>query len=645
MNETIQHKLSQLPVQPGVYLMRDAGRAVLYVGKAKILRNRVRTYFGDPSDLHPRTQALVSQIADFDIIVVATEQEALALEATLIKRYKPKYNVLLRDDKSYPYVKITVRDRFPKIAVVRGTQHLLEDARFFGPFTNVSAMWEMVRLVRRVFKIRQETKNSVKQRAGCPWDERQSLMKRPCLDYDIGLCTGPCAGRVTEEEYAAQVKQAMLFLDGKMDHLLGALTVQMEEAAAELRFEAAARLRDKVLCLQQLQQDGRLVSAKREDLDVVAYYARADEACMTVSVVRDGKLLDQQHHLLDGVTGAGEDELLTAFLTQRYAQVGSPPRMVLLPHAISEGTLLEGWLSQRRGQRVRLLVPHRGAKADLVAMTAGNARLYLEQEQAKASDEVRKAREALQELATVLGLPAAPARIECYDISTLQGEDAVGSMVVFVDGLPAKDQYRRFKIRYHTGAPDDYAMMREMLERRLGAALMQSRKFAALPDLMVIDGGAGQLGVALQAMEALDLHTPVIGLAKRYEEIVLPGQVHGTLLPRHSRALHLLQRVRDEAHRFALKYHTTLRNRRVKESLLDEVPGIGPGRKQALLKHFGSVEKIRLASEEALCAVRGVSRALAATIAAALQAVDTAPAQEESTPGVSNTPKSAARRR
>jgi excinuclease ABC subunit C len=611
MNETLQHKISQLPTQPGVYLMRDAARTVIYVGKAKILRNRVRTYFGDLSDAHPRTQLMVSQVVDFDIIVVGSEMEALALEATLIKRHKPKYNVLLRDDKSYPYIKITTKDTFPKLAVVRGAHQLLDGSRFFGPYTNVGAMWDVVRLVRRVFKLRQVTKNSSRRRAGCSWDETGAPMKRPCLDYDIGQCSGPCAGLATPAEYGEQVKQATLFLEGKMDFLVTDLQAQMAQAAEELRFETAARLRDKIASLQQIQQDAETVSTKHEDMDVVAYAACADEACMTISIVRGGKLIDQQHRLLDGVTGVGEDELLTSFLTQHYAQVGSPPRLLLIPCPLLEGNLLADWLSERRGQRVRLLTPRRGPKADVLEMTRNNAELYLNQLQAKASEEARGARDALRELAEILGLSEPPKRMECYDISTLQGEDAVGSMVVFSDGLPNKAQYRRFKIRRYTGAPDDYAMMREMLERRLGAALLKTKNYAALPDLMVIDGGKGQLSVAVQALEALEMRIPVIGLAKRFEEIFQPGCEHSLMLPRHSRALHLLQCLRDEAHRFALKYHTTLRNKRVKESLLDELPGIGPVRKQALLRHFGSVEKIRKATPAELAELPGVSKALA----------------------------------
>jgi excinuclease ABC subunit C len=623
MNDTLRHKISQLPTLPGVYLMRDAAHTVVYVGKAKMLRNRVRTYFGDLSDAHPRTRMMVSQVVDFDIIVVGTEMEALALESTLIKRYKPKYNVLLRDDKSYPYIKITVRDRFPKIAVVRGAGQLNDGSRYFGPYTNVSAMWDVVRLVRRVFKLRQETKNSSKRRAGCAWDETGAPMKRPCLDYDIRLCTGPCAGLVTVEEYAEQVKQTTLFLEGRMDHLIHDLREEMAQASQTLRYESAARLRDKILSLEQVQQDAEIISAKHEDMDVVAYYARADEACMTIALVRNGKLIDQQHYLLDGVTGVEGDELLSAFLTQRYAQVGSPPRLLVLPHNISEGTLLADWLSERRGQRVRLLAPKRGSKADVVRITADNARIYLEQVQAKVSAEMSSAREALRELADILQLSEAPKRMECYDISTLQGEDAVGSMVVFTDGLPDKAQYRRFKIRHYTGAPDDYAMMREMLERRLGAAVLKSRNFATLPDLMIIDGGKGQLGVAVQAMAELDMRMPVIGLAKRYEEIFRPDQAHSLMLPTHSRALHLLQCIRDEAHRFALKYHTTLRSKRVKESLLDEIPGIGPARKQSLLIHFGSVDKIRKASAEELAQAPGVPRPLAEKIAGLLREIGT----------------------
>lgn len=622
MNDTIQHKISQLPERPGVYLMRDAARTVIYVGKAKVLRNRVRSYFGDIRDLHQRTQMMVSQVADFDIIVVDTEVEALALEAVLIKRHKPKYNVRLVDDKSYPYIKITTQDTFPKIMVVRGQQQLLDGARYFGPYPGVGGMWELVRLVRRVFKLRQETKNSFKQRAGCPWDETGAPLKRPCLDYDIGLCTGPCAGMAAPEDYRAQVKEAITFLEGRTERLIDELTAEMERAAGELRFEAAARVRDRIMSLNQVQPDAKVVSTKRAALDVVAYYARADEACMTVSVVRDGKLIDQQHHLLDGVTGVGSDELLTAFLTQRYSQIGSPPKQVLIPHEISEGELLERYLTERRGQRIRLLVPRRGEKAELVVMTQENARLYLEQVQAKKGEEAQKAEEALRELASLLDLPEPPKRIECYDISTLMGEDSVGSMVVFLDGLPAKAEYRRFKIRHYTGNPDDYAMMKEMLERRLGAALLKSRKFSSLPDLMVIDGGKGQLGIAVQALNELNIHVPAIGLAKRYEEIFQPGQEHGTMLPRNARALHLLQRIRDEAHRFALRYHTTLRNRRVKESLLDEIPGIGPTRKQALLKHFGSVDKIRKASVDELAQVKGMSRPAAEKIAELLAEVD-----------------------
>jgi excinuclease ABC subunit C len=620
MNETIRHKLSQLPERPGVYIMRDAGRAVLYVGKAKVLRNRVRSYFGDIRDLHPRTQAMVSLVVDFDTIVVGTEREALTLEATLIKRYKPKYNVRLVDDKSYPYIKISTPLRFPKISVVRGAAQLQEDgARYFGPYTNAGAMWEVVRLIRRVFKIRQETKNSVNRRAGCPWDEQGAPLKRPCLDYGIMLCTGPCAGMVSEEEYRAQVQQTVLFLEGRMEHLIAELTEEMARAAGDLRFETAARVRDKLLKIQQIHQDARTVSAKREDFDVIGFHVRADEAVFTVSMVREGKLIDQQHHLLNGVTQAEEDELLVAFLTQKYARVGSPPRAILLPMPVSEAALLADWLSSRRGRRVRFLVPRRGLKADMVRITMDNARIYLEQRQARRSEESTKAAEALAELGAVLGLPEPPARMECYDISTFQGSDSVGSMVVFADGLPDKAQYRRFKIHYNTGAPDDYAMMREMLERRLGAALMKSRKFSMLPDLMIIDGGKGQLGVAVKAMRDLGIAVPVIGLAKRFEEVFVPDREAPLYVPRHSRALHLLQTIRDEAHRFALQYHTTLRNRRVKESLLDEIPGIGKTRKLTLLKHFGSVEKLRKATPEEIAQVPGFSRAAGEKLLAALE--------------------------
>ncbi|MEI6519632.1 MAG: excinuclease ABC subunit UvrC [bacterium] len=615
MNDNIQHKLSQLPVVPGCYLMKDAGGAVIYVGKAKILRNRVRSYFAtDISDLHPRTQMMAAQIVDLDIIAVATEEEALALEANLIKRYKPRYNVRLRDDKSYPFIKVTVKDKFPKISVVRGTAQLLDNARFFGPYPNVRAMWDVVKLVRRLFKLRLETRNSPNRRSGCPWHEEGALRKRPCIDYDIGQCSGPCANLINEEGYQAQVREALLFLDGRMLRLADDLTKDMEKASSEMKFELAARLRDKMLSLRNIHQDARVVSTKHEDMDLVASFSQSDEACITVSIVRDGRLIEQQHHFMDGVTGVSNSELISSFITQRYNGVGSPPRMLIIPQMIDDKDAMESWLSARRWARVRLIVPHRGPKFDLLAMTAENAKLYLEREQNRKGEEARKAMEAVAELGKVLNLPDGPRRIECYDISTFGGDDSVGSMVTFINGMPEKSHYRRFKINYHTGQPDDFAMMKEMLERRLGGAVMKSPKFSELADLMVIDGGKGQLGIAVRAMQELQIAVPVIGLAKRYEEVFLPGHSDGMILPANSRALHLLQNIRDEAHRFGITYHTTLRNRRMKESALDYIPGIGAKRKTALLKKFGSVEKIKALTPEELAAAPGISLELAGEI-------------------------------
>jgi len=618
-NSTLEHKLATLPENPGVYLMRDAARTVIYVGKAKVLKNRVKSYFaGDGHDLHFRTQTMVSKVIDFDVIITATNEAALKLEATLIKRYKPKYNVLLKDDKSSPYIKITVKDDFPKISVFRGSLDYSDGSRYFGPFQNVSQMWDLVRLIRRVFKLREEKRASQKRKSGCVWSGKR-MLDRPCLNYDIRQCSGPCAGKISDTEYKKLVDEVILLLEGKTGKLLKYLTFEMEKDSADMNFESAAAYRDRILTLKNTFGDGEIVAKPNEDLDVVALFAANDEAVISVGMVRSGKFVDMLHTLLDSISGLSDDEILSAFLEQYYPLVGSPPPTILLEKEV-DTTLLADLLSEHIGKKVHFITPkRRGSKLEIIENVKTNAENYLRVMQLRRDEAEKKSNETLRDLAKILNLPSPPQRIECYDISTWYGNDSVGSMVVFEGTEPAKKEYSRFKIAYNTGAPDDYAMMREMLTRRLHAATTKLQRFSTLPDLMVIDGGKGQLNIAIEVLKELEMSVPVISLAKEFEEIFVPGSEIPIRLPQNSRPLHLLQSVRDEAHRFALSYQKKLRDKMVRESILDEIEGVGKKRKALLLRKFGSISKIAQSTPETLAELDGISLELAKNILEALR--------------------------
>lgn len=626
---TIEEKLKLLPAQPGVYLMKNAAGEIIYVGKAVSLRNRVRQYFQSSRSHSPKVRAMVSNIADFEYIVTDSEVEALILESNLIKRYTPWYNVRLKDDKHYPYLKVTLNEPFPRIVVVRKMKQ--DGCRYFGPYTDSHAMRDTLKFIRRVFPIRT-----------CNKDIKPGSCERPCLNYHINRCLGPCAGKVTEEEYRQVIDQVILFLEGKQDDLIVALEEKMKKAARELRFEAAARLRDQIDSMRKVVERQKIISSAQVDQDVIGIAAAADAACVQLFHVRKGKLIGREHFFLDVAPDEAPEEMLSSFVTQHYARATDIPKEILLPSAIPDTEVVEKWLTGLRGNRVYIRVPQRGEKRSLVEMVQENAELVMKERRSEAERKKAEQWKGMEELQEYLGLPKLPRRIEGFDISNIQGTQAVGSMVVFVDGAACPSEYRRFKVRTKD-TPDDYAMMTEVVRRRFlrglkereeleqlseetqlspeeAAKMKEDAKFAELPDLLLIDGGKGQLGVARAVLRELGLEfIPTIGLAEQFEEIYMEGNPDPIILPRNSPALYLVQRIRDEAHRFAITYHRHLRDQRTTKSVLDEIPGIGPKRKKALIRTFGSVLGVKQATLEQLKAVPGITAELAERIHETLQ--------------------------
>jgi len=597
-------KLRGLPTKPGVYLMKDRADEVIYVGKAINLRNRVRSYFHASADHPPKVQELVSRVADIEFIVTDSELEALILESTLIKKHRPRYNVRLKDDKRYPYIKITWQEDFPRIYVTRQMQE--DGARYFGPYASVSAVHQTLDLLRRLFPYRTCRR------------EISGQDRRPCLYYHIGRCLGPCIGAVSREEYRALIERVALFLEGRTEEIIAGLRQRMEAAAEALEFEKAAALRDQIRAIERVVERQKVFSLTGGDQDVIALARDDAQACVQVFFIRNGKLIGREYFVLEGAEGEDTRTVMASFLKQFYDEAAYVPPRVLLPEEVDEVQVIERWLCSKRGDRVILQVPREGQERELVEMAVENAVATLAALRAQWEAETDKWVTALTQLQEYLHLPTPPTRIEGYDISNLQGTAATGSMVVFVKGVPRKSDYRRFRIRTVAGA-DDYAMLQEVLRRRfrrLGGGEQeeiphrpQETAWAVLPDLILVDGGKGQLNAALEVLREFGLdHLPVVGLAKREEELFLPGQSEPVVLPRHSPALFLVQRVRDEAHRFAVSYHRTVRRSATLASVLEEIPDIGPRRRRALLKHFGSLEAIRRASVEELAAVPGMTR-------------------------------------
>jgi excinuclease ABC subunit C len=608
MTDSLQETLDTMPTKPGVYLMKDATGAILYVGKAINLRARVRSYFHTSADENPKVRQLVARIDTIDFIVTASELEALILESNLIKRHKPKYNVRLKDDKRYPYIKVTWQEDYPKVLIVRRMEQ--DGARYFGPFTASWAVQQTLQTLRRVFPYLTCNRHITGQ------DERA------CLYYDIGLCIAPCIGASSREEYRAMIDGLCRFLEGKSDEIVTDLEGKMQAAADEWDFEQAAVYRDQLAAIQRVIERQKIVSPAMADQDVVAF-ARADgDACVQVFFIRHGRLIGREYFVLDGTADETDTEIVASFVKQFYDDAAYVPPEILLPHEIDEALVIQEWLRTRRGNKVVLEVPREGQKHDLVEMAAENAAETLNHLRAQWLTDEAKQATALAELQEHLGLESPPNRIECYDSSTTQGTATTGSMVVFVKGVPRKSDYRRFKIRTVQGT-DDFASMKEMLRRRFRRAADTALKVEAerapgskqsswdlIPDLLVVDGGKGQLNVALEVLDEYGLRgqVPAVGLAKREEEIFAADRSEPVILSRTSEGLFLMQRIRDEAHRFAITYHRQLRGKQTVVSILDEVPGIGPKRRSALLKHFGSIEAIRAASVEELAAVPGMTR-------------------------------------
>lgn len=585
MTEIVEEKLKLLPESPGVYIMKDAKGTIIYVGKAIVLKNRVRQYFQKNKNHAPKVLAMVARIADFEIIMTNSEVEALILECNLIKKHRPHYNISLKDDKSYPYVKVTLQEEYPRVLI---TRRVVQDgARYFGPYTNATAVHESLKLLRRLFPLRT-----------C-----KRMGKYPCLEYHIKRCLAPCANHVEKSVYDDMIRSVCLFLEGRTETVEHELDNQMKNAAEQFQFELAARLRDQLFSVRKIKEKQNIVTGSG-DQDAMGMARSALGACVQVFFVRGGKMIGRENFLLQGSEEETDEELLSAFLEQYYHRATFVPREILLPMQVPSSGLLEDWLSQKKGSHVQLLVPQRGTKHDLVKMAGGNAQKYLADEEAKLKHATEKTVGAVEELGRYLGLKKMPNRMECFDISHTQGSETVASMVVFEGGLPKKSDYRRFKIRSAEGKPDDFKSMREVTERRYGKLEEEE-----LPDLIVIDGGMGQLSSALSIIRgAGHKNVAVVGLAKQYELIFVEGSSQPIELPRNSQALYLIQRIRDEAHRFAITYHRKLRGKRNLVSVLDHIVGIGPRRRKALWNHFGNLAKIKEASVEELAMVDGMNR-------------------------------------
>jgi excinuclease ABC subunit C len=598
--------------------MKDVDGKVIYVGKAINLRNRLRSYYHASAMQNPKTRQMVRRIADIDWIVVGSELEALILEMNLIKKYRPRFNVRLKDDKRYPYIKVHWAKPFPKLTVTR--QMVNDGSRYFGPYTSVWAVHQTLDVLRRIFPY-----------LTCD-REITGEDKRACLYYDIKLCTAPCIGAINQDDYRQLIDDLCQFLSGRTEPILSRLQEEMQVAANELQFERAAALRDQVNAIEKVVERQKVVSTEYVDSDVIAMARSNGEACVQVFFIRGGKLIGREYFLLQGAEGSADANVMSGFIKQFYDQASMVPSQVLLPHEIEEAQIIKKWLSSRRpGDSFEILIPREGQQRELIQLAAENAADTLKSLQARWQAEKHRQTEALAELQSALKLSIPPNRIECYDISNTQGTSAVGSMVVFEQGVPSKKFYRRFNIRSVTG-PDDFASMEEVLSRRFnrwqaaqelidkpGKKVDQS--FALLPDLLIVDGGKGQLSRAVTVLEKYNLldQIPVVGLAKQNEEIFVPGQSNPILLPKDSQGLFLLQRVRDEAHRFAITTHRKQHTKTGLASRLDSIAGVGPARRKALLGKFGSIQNILNASIDDLSSIPGISESLAHSIKTQLE--------------------------
>src|SRR5579871_5471067 len=597
----VEEKLKTLPTRPGCYLYKDGNGTVIYVGKAINLRNRVRSYFQKSANHTPKVRRLVSNIRDMEILVCDTELEALVLECSLIKKHQPHYNVRLRDDKQYPYLCLTTSEPFPRLILVRRVRE--DKNTYFGPYPNSRSVYATMEVVNRLFPL-----------IACGKSFDGTPVQKPCLYHHMGQCLAPCAGLADKEEYAAAVKDVSDFLSGREEGIVKKLRAQMEEAAENLEFERAARLRDRVQGVEEALQRQRVITTDMVDQDVIAVVednTGLNGACVQMFYIRGGKLIGQNHVMVEGTGEETEADVVQEFVKQYYQNANYIPQEILLPYDLAEVDIVQSWLRQRKGKKVEIHVPLRGDKKKLVDMATENATHALDQIKAEMRAKLGSTTKALQELADALGLSEPPQRIECYDISNTQGENQVASMVVCEKGQMNKQEYRRFKIQREDDKPNDFASMEEVIRRRLKEAKKGNEKFNKLPDLIIVDGGRGQVSSALAAMTETQMMLPLAGLAKQFEHLFLPNEPDPVILPRNSQALFLNQRIRDEAHRFANTFQAQVRDRKATHSVLDEIPGIGPKRRKALQVYFGSVSKMRAASVAELAQAPGMNPGLA----------------------------------
>ena len=619
MSPELEWKIANLPDSPGCYLMKSEG-AIIYVGKAKNLKNRVSQYFHYSAQHTPKVRAMVEKIDDFDIILVDGELEAFTLECNLIKLHMPRYNILLKDDKHYPYLRIDLKEPFPRVQLVRKQEK--DGAKYFGPFQGSTMVREVLDVVRMVFPIRT-----------CNWAIRRDRPRRPCMHHQVDQCPAPCAGKISEEAYLEGIRQVIDFLNGHYAPVLAELKKRMAESAAQMNYERAAVYRDRIRAVEAVMQKQKAISTSQGDQDIIAMLPHGADAMVQLMFVRSGRLIGSERFTLEGAGDETPGEVLTQFILQYYGPENMPPQELLLSNTPPEQAVIEQLLTELHGRHVYLQTPMRGEKAKLVRMAVKNIRDEMQKQDRRDANSYARTVGALEELQKALGLEKPPRRIEGYDISNTQGVLSVASEVVMVDGVCANKEYRHYRIKTVEGA-NDFASMYEVITRRLSHGLdeLEARraqgldpeggKFSWLPDLILVDGGRGQLNAAREAMLAQGLNIPMIGLAKRIEEIVLPDEEQSLLLDRHSNALHLIQRVRDESHRFAIIHHRTLRIKASIASRLDGIPGVGEKRRKAILRHFKTVEALKKATVDEIRAVPGLPESVAEAVYRFISAED-----------------------
>ncbi len=612
---SLEDKLKNLPEKPGVYIMRDQYIEIIYIGKAINLKNRVRQYFQNSKNQYPKVAAMVERITDLEYIITDSELEALILECNLIKKHRPKYNVMLKDDKQYPYIKITVKEDYPRLLIVREIKK--DGAKYFGPYTDVTAVNRTIDLLKGLFPIRYCNKNI----------SRAIGKERPCLNYHIKKCIGPCQGNVSKEQYRELIDSIIMMLEGKQEQVLKQLEEKMHQAAENLDFEKAAEIRDNMNSLIKIAEKQKVISSALIDQDIIAFALNESESCIQVFFVRGGKLIGREHFLIEDTKLSDSKEILSSFIKQYYGSDALIPREIILQEEIDEINIIERWLSDKKGGRVKLVVPRRGEKQKLIEMVGRNAedtlRLLIE----KQKNDTEKTMGACRELKDILELNAVPERIEAFDISNIQGVLNVGSMIVFEQGKPNNRNYRRFKIKSVEGA-NDYESMREIIERRFAHGLKEREeleaeekdfelgRFSLFPDVIMLDGGVGQVNAVLPVLRELNINIPVCGMVKddkhRTRGLIYSGREID--LPKGSKVFRLISAIQEEAHRFAISYHKSLRSKTTVKSALDDIPGIGPARRKALLKSFGSLKNIKKASLEELEEVQGMNRKVAEVV-------------------------------